>query len=45
MSTQTHKITKLQQELEQSSQNRNLSWKNLQQNGLTAISTAATIVA
>jgi phosphotransferase system IIB component len=45
MSTQKHKITKLQQELEQSSQIRKSSWKNLQQNGLTAISTAAIIVA
>ena len=45
MSTQKHKITKLQQELDESSQIRNQSWKNLQQNGLTGIASTATIVA
>jgi hypothetical protein len=45
MSTQKHMTTRLQQELEQSTQDRNQSWKNLWQNGLTGNSTAATIVA
>jgi hypothetical protein len=43
--TTTRKTTRLQQELEQSSQKSQFELKKMWQNGLTAIATAAIIVA
>jgi len=45
MSTQKHMLTKLQQELESSSQKSQFELEKMWQNGLTGISTAAIIVA
>ena len=45
MSTQKHKITKLQQELDESSQKSQFELEKMWQNGLTGIASTATIVA